>query len=86
MLSIYNELEEIEKSSDIYTFVALMTVIYSSFINYPIVSFKIIINSQNLDNLVKYSQLYNQIKFHNTYLTKVNIFNLVYYYRIMLDT
>jgi hypothetical protein len=69
-------MEELEGSNDIYTFVALMVVIYSSFINYPIISFKIIIAQQNLDNLIKFSQVLTQIKFFNTYLTKVNLINI----------
>jgi hypothetical protein len=86
LISIYTDLDDMERSSDIYTYVALMVVIYSSFINYPVISFRTIINTQNLDNLIKYSQVFNQIKFYNTYLIKVIQFNPVYDYRFMFYT
>lgn len=72
LFSIYTDLEDLERSSDIYTFVALMVVIYSSFINYPILTFRIIINMQMMDKMHHYSQLLNQTRFFSTYLTKVN--------------
>ncbi len=78
-------MEDLERSSDIYTFVALMVIIYSSFINYPIVSFQYIIASSLLDKMRLYSGLLYQTKFFSTYLTKVILINSVYHHRSFFD-
>lgn len=73
---MYNNIDELERTGDAYTYFALMVVIYSSFINYPVVSFRTIIQLQQLDNFVKYTQLLNQIKFFSSYQTKSVIIGL----------
>jgi hypothetical protein len=85
LFALYKDLEELERTNDLYAFVALMVIVYSSFVNYPVLSFRIIISQNNLDNLIKFSHILNQIKFFSTYLTKVKILTLVNNYRSVFD-
>jgi hypothetical protein len=77
----YQDKEEFEESTDLYTFVALLVVVYSGFINYPIVTFEALISNNDVHFFIKWSEELVTLKFYSSYLTKSIIIGMCAFLR-----
>lgn len=68
-----SSLDKKNKAAKIYDFVAILSIIYSSFINYPGVSYEIILSHNYLLSLVEATNIFKSLKILSNYLTKVII-------------
>jgi len=62
-----------EKTNKIYDFVAVLSVIYSSFIKYPTLSYSVIFENNFLMLIVEATNIFKSLKILSNYLTKVKI-------------
>ncbi len=63
--------DKTDKTNKIYDFVAVLAVMYSSFIKYPTLSYKIIVDNNFLMMIVEATNIFKSLKILSNYLTKV---------------
>lgn len=63
--------DKADKTNKIYDFVAVLAVIYSSFVKYPTLSYKIIVDNNFLITIVEATNIFKSLKILSNYLTKV---------------
>lgn len=70
IIKLYKSREDLEDSSDLFTFIGLLVLIYSSFINYPQVAFEALISNNDMHNFLEWTQLLLKLKFYSCYQVK----------------
>jgi len=82
--SITSSKDKADKTNKIYDFVAVLAVIYSSFIKYPTLSYEIIRENNFLMIIVEATNIFKSLKILSNYLTKVNFYYLFFFNIIYL--
>ena len=59
------------KTEKVYDFVAVLSVIYSGFINNPILTYEIVLSNNCLTHMVEATNIFKSLKIISNYMTKV---------------
>lgn len=59
------------KTEKVYDFVAVLSVIYSGFINNPILTYEIVLSNNSLTHMIEATNIFKSLKIISNYMTKV---------------
>jgi len=77
--SITSTKDKSDKINKIYDFVAVLALIFSSFIKYPTLSYNIVIENNFLMTIVEATNIFKSLKILSNYITKVKFFFIQIY-------
>ena len=70
ILKIFKSRDDLEDSSDLFTFIALLVLIYSSFINYSQTAFEALITNNDIHLFLEWTLILTKLKFYSCYQAK----------------
>lgn len=72
-----NQYNAMNGTIDMHTMISFLATIYSYFINYPEVTFKILVGKSFFEALVQLTDLIGYFSYFSTQQSKVNLFKLI---------